>query len=310
MSIPHPFSLPVSCRTWLAALKASLLGLVLLSTQCIAAVEDTPDSIFHSATGPAGNLALILLGGSEGGLPDYYDTNRLTAQGYPCLVAGYFRTRSTPAALELIPLEYFEKLIRDFRARPEVGNKRIVVWGGSKGGELALVLASHFPEIRGVIAAVPSSVVFQGIGGKRVSSWTSKGKELPFVPFPDYDWSKIVNAQYRKVYQLALEQREFVERASIEVEKIHGPILILSGKADSMWPSSVMGEMIVQRLSARHFKHWYRHYAYEDAGHTLNDSYMMGGTIEGNRKAKTDAALRIQEFLQILNQTNASSLTR
>ncbi|MBK6284106.1 MAG: acetylxylan esterase, partial [Draconibacterium sp.] len=67
-------------------------------------------------------------------------------------------------SLELIPLEYFEEIIRKFESKPEVKNKKIVVWGGSKGGELALLLASKFIQIEGVIATVPSCVVFQGLG--------------------------------------------------------------------------------------------------------------------------------------------------
>lgn len=281
--------------------KATFCALALmLSAASPAQAEDVPDRKYFPPSGAAKDVALLLLGGSEGGLPGYYDTKGLTAQGYACLLLGYFGTKSTPPRLELIPLEYFEEAIRAFRAEPEVGNdKRIVVWGGSKGGELALLLASRYPrQIHGVIAAVPSAVVFQGIGGKPTSSWSYQGKPLPFVPYADYDWSKIVNSQYGEVYRLSLLQTESVERAAIEVEKIDGPVLLLTGKADTMWPSSQMGEMIVRRLQEKKFPHRYRHFAYPDAGHTLNDGYMMGGTAEGNRYAREDSAKRVAEFLE------------
>jgi len=35
-------------------------------------------------------IVLILLGGSEGGLPNYYDVEKLTNLGYPCFILGYF----------------------------------------------------------------------------------------------------------------------------------------------------------------------------------------------------------------------------
>jgi hypothetical protein len=73
-----------------------------------------------------------------------------------------------------------------------------------------------------------------------VSSWSEKGESIPFVPFPSYDYSKIVNNQYVEVYKLALQQTEFVKKAEIKVEKINGPILLLAGKADSMWVSNQM----------------------------------------------------------------------
>ncbi len=176
-----------------------------------------------------------------------------------------------------------------------------MVWGGSKGGELALLLASGFKQIKGVIAAVPGSVVFQGLGGKFVSSWSDKGRPVPFVPFAPYDYSKIVNNEYVEVYRLSLAQIEFVNKAEIKVENISGPILLLAGKADTMWPSHQMCEMIVKRLEKNNFPYWYKLFSYENAGHTLNDGYMMGGTPEGNRNAKIDAEKRIFEFLAMLS---------
>ena len=211
-----------------------------------------------------------------------------------------FGTANTPKQLELIPLEYFEAIFRSLRAKPEVGNKKFVVWGGSKGGELALLLASRYREIEGVIAAVPSAVVFQGIGGKPTVKWSFEGAPIPFVPYAPYDWSTIVNSQYRGAYEESLKQSEEVMKAAIKVENINGPVLLLTAKADSMWPSSEMGDMIETRLSATNFPHKFLHVAYEDAGHTLNDSYIMGGTTEGNKKAATDSKRQTMEFLKSL----------
>jgi dienelactone hydrolase len=274
----------------------------------VMAQKDTiPDSKYYPAKGKIQNVALILLGGSEGGLPNYYDTEKLTGLGYSCLVLGYFRTKGTPARLEMIPLEYFEKAITDLKSRPELKNKKIVVWGGSKGGELALLLASKFKEISGVIAAVPSSVVFQGLGGKPVSSWSENGEAIPFVPFAPFDYSKIVNNQYVKVYKLSLEQTEYVKKAEIKVETIHGPILLFAGKADSMWVSDQMAKMIMRRLDSCHFPYWHKLYSYDNAGHTLNEGYMIGGTVEGNKNARIDSEKRTLNFLKRLSGNNTSS---
>ena len=273
---------------------------LLFVTISFAQSENIPDSKYFPPTGEPKNIALLLLGGSEGGLPDYYDTDGLTALGYPCLIVGYFKTQNTPDHLEMIPLEYFEQVIASFKAKPQVQNKKIIVWGGSKGGELALLLASRYKEIQGVIAAVPGCVVFQGIGGPS-SSWSFKGNPLPFVPYAPYDYSKIVNSEYVELYQLSLNQTEAVKKAAIQVENINGPVLILTGKKDSMWPSSRMGNMIIQRLKEHNFPFWYKHIAYENAGHTLNDSYMMGGTKEGNKKASIDSKQQILDFLDRLN---------
>jgi hypothetical protein len=51
------------------------------------------DSKYYPAKGKAQNIVLILLGGSEGGLPNYYDTVKLTNLGYSCFILGYFGTK-------------------------------------------------------------------------------------------------------------------------------------------------------------------------------------------------------------------------
>lgn len=267
------------------------------------AQKDTiPDSRYYPPKGENKNVAIMLLGGSEGGLPNYYNIERFTKLGYPCFIIGYFGTKNTHDRLEMIPLEYFEEAIKTFKSKPEVSDKKIVVYGGSKGGELALLLASRYKQIEGVIAAVPSSVVFQGIGGRRVSSWSYNGESIPFVPYAPFDFSKIVNSQYVELYKLSLEQTEAVEKASIQVENINGPILLLSGKGDTMWPSSQMGEMIIKRLDENKFPYWYKHIAYENAGHSLNEQHMMGGNEEGNKQARIDSEQRILDFLNRFSQ--------
>lgn len=286
-------------------MKHKILISTLLFISCIVetfAQKDTiPDSKYYPAKGNSKNIVLILLGGSEGGLPNYYDIEKLTGLGYPCFILGYFGTKNTPGSLEMIPIEYFEKELKVLQTRPELNGKKIVVWGGSKGGELALLLASKYKQIKGVIAAVPSSVVFQGLGGNLVSSWSENGMSIPFVPFAPFDYSKIVNSQYVEVYRFSLEQAESVSKATIKVENINGPILLLAGKEDTMWPSDQMCRMIIKRLDENKFTHWYKLFSYENAGHTLNDGYMMGGTIEGNKNAKIDAQQRILDFLERLS---------
>ena len=285
-------------------LVASLI-FVICTMESVAQKDTIPDSKYFPVQGRARNVVLLLLGGSEGGLPNYYNVKKLTGLGYPCFILGYFGTQNTPERLEMIPIEYFEKQIDNLMSRPELRKQQVIVWGGSKGGELALLLASKNKQIKGVIAAVPSSVVFQGLSGKLESSWSENGKSISFVPFAPFDYSKIKNSQYVDVYRLSLEQKEAVTKATIEVEKINGPILLLAGKEDTMWPSDQMCEMIIKRLNDKEFPHWYKLYSYENAGHTLNDGYMMGGTKEGNYSARIDSEKRTLDFLdQLSKQTD------
>jgi dienelactone hydrolase len=263
------------------------------------------DVEYYPPSVESGNVAIMFFGGSEGGIPNI-GVEPFTAKGYPCIKVGYFGTEHTPDKLEMIPLEYFEKAIRMFKSQPEVKGKKIVVFGSSRGGELALLLASRYKQIEGVIAQKPSFPVFQGIGkGGSSSSWSYKGQPVPFVPYyKPFDYSKVVNNQWRELFELTLTQTDVVEKAMIKVEQINGPILILNGKEDKMIPSGQMGEMIIKRLKENNFPHWYKHVAYENAGHTFSGKYLMGGTIYGNIKAKIDSEKRIFAFLSRLSGAN------
>jgi acetyl esterase/lipase len=131
-----------------------------------------------------------VLGGSEGGLLGEGVAATLARRGYAALALAYFGTRSLPSELVEIPVEYFAEALRWRRLRPdEADGDRVALMGGSKGGELALLLGATYPEdIRAVVGYVPSGVVYQGVSfdpwyyvrGVR-SSWTSRGKSVPFV---------------------------------------------------------------------------------------------------------------------------------
>jgi hypothetical protein len=223
----------------------------------------------------------------------------LADAGFPVLALAYFKAKGTPSHLDMIPLEYFDKPIQWLAEHDRVQDGRIVVMGGSKGGELALLLAARDSRLRGVVAYSPSSVVFQGI--PKVfwpprSSWTYEKKPLPFVP---YDYSRGVDPKnLLPLYELSLKQANAVKAAEIPVERINGPILLLTGKHDKMWPSAQMCESICQRLRVSKFAHEFEHVAYEDAGHTLSEYYTLGGSTEGNKHARLDSQRRTIEFLR------------
>ncbi|MEO1011509.1 MAG: acyl-CoA thioester hydrolase/BAAT C-terminal domain-containing protein, partial [Bacteroidota bacterium] len=237
------------------------------------------DYNYYPAIGPEKNIAIMYFGGSSGGYPfDPYYQNKLTKLGYPCIGVAYFKTKNTPKILSEIPLEYFEQAIEMYLERPEIMGKKLVIIGISKGGELSLLLASKYSGINGVIAEVPSHVVWEGInadwGSSNSSSWSYQGEPIPYVP----DDTSSQNS-FLELYELSLQQKEYVEKARIPVEKIKGPILIVSGVDDKMWPSTFMGDEVIKRLKDNNFPYWYRHDAYQNAGHILHPKYLrFGGT--------------------------------
>jgi dienelactone hydrolase len=175
----------------------------------------------------------------------------------------------------------------------------VIVVGESKGAELALTLASRKPEITGVVAFVPSAVVFQGI--PKVywpprSSWSVGGEPLPFVP---YDLTGLADpSDVFAIYRNSLGQAAAVQAATIPVERIKGPVLLFSAGQDAMWPSFDMSETIMGALRRPSFAYPSEHVSYADAGHTMTEYYLMGGTPEGNQAARLDSTARMLAFLE------------
>ena len=113
---------------------------------------------------------------------------RLIAQhGYVTLQVAYFDAPGLPKELGLIPLEYFKAAIDYLRGQPGASTRNAIgVEGTSVGGEVALTVAAHYPEIKAVVAAVPSSVVWPGISHTTMtppSTFTLNGQPLPDLPY-------------------------------------------------------------------------------------------------------------------------------
>ena len=101
--------------------------------------------------------AIITLGGSEGGVETGARyAAALANEGFVALAIAYFAAPGLQPDLANIPLEYFEKAIRYLKSVPEVLPDQIAVMGGSRGGELSLLLGATFPDIKAVVAQLPS----------------------------------------------------------------------------------------------------------------------------------------------------------
>src|SRR5262245_31509615 len=133
---------------------------------------------------------VLVLGGSEGGIRSAEANAALLAShGYAALAVAYFGMEGLPQRLAGVPLDYLKKAIDWMGARETIDRQRLAVFGGSKGGELALLLASRFPALKTVVAYVPSHVAWQGIGGAG-SSWTYQGQPTANARAQADSWPK------------------------------------------------------------------------------------------------------------------------
>ena len=133
-------------------------------------------------------------------------------------------------------------------------------------------------------------------------AWTVDGKAIPFLR-PD-GRAYQPGGSMKPMFDNALTSADAHPDAAIPVEKINGPILLISGKADALWSSFEMSERTVRRLQAAHFKHDVTHLSYEGAGHLVfmgdpasamalasqkaSPNPMLGGTGDANMAAWTD----------------------
>jgi dienelactone hydrolase len=262
---------------------------------------------------------LILLGGSEGGFNEL-EAAMFASRGFTALSLAYFGAGRLPLTLQRIPVEYFGRAIEWMRRRPEVNRGFVGICGVSRGAEAALITASTYP-VDAVIARSPSHVRWEGVTAHHLPggpAWTLGGKPLSYVPnyIPfdfavSYLWNTVTGKPVRQtpLFLADLTHCRDTASAAIPVERIAGPVLLLSGQDDQIWPSSLMAARLMERRGQGRRAHRDENTTYDGAGHWLpmayvptrgsrqNMSLAIGGTPEGAARAQADAWPRILRFL-------------
>jgi hypothetical protein len=124
--------------------------------------------------------AVLVLGGSEGGLPGALLPGLLASNGYLALGVAYFGEPGLPQTLSRIPLEYLAQALRWLARQPGVDPGRIAVLGISRGSEAAQLLGAYYPNlVHAVVASVPSNVAVCSYPGCTGPAWTLHGQALP-----------------------------------------------------------------------------------------------------------------------------------
>lgn len=220
--------------------------------------------------------AVLVFGGSEGGTSTgeffaYY----LAQRGYVVFGAGYFGAPGLPGDLQQVPLEILEDDLEFLAGQPDVDPTRIAVMGGSRGGELALLLGATFPDrIRAVVGLVPSGVIWGATTGEDAAAWTLADVDVPYVPSSGaladvYETDGELHYVSTPVFHadLAAADAAALDAATTRIEDAAGPVLLLAGEADALWPSCDLAAIAMDRLEASGHAA-----AYEDAFHCFPDA--------------------------------------
>ena len=232
---------------------------------------------------------IVGLGGSEGGNAWASRTwkkqrERFLDQGYAMLAVGYFGTPNSPEKLDRISLDGVHAAIAKAAQDPRVDGRCIAVIGGSRGAELALLLASRYPDIKAVVAIVPGSAVFPALTDAMTTpGFSFHDRPLPFVPMTWSATPDLLVGNLRGAFETIMRDKAAMERAVIPVERINGPVQFVSAAQDEMWPSKEMADAMVRRLKAHGFRHPAEHLVVQ-GGHSepLDEFPKMEAFLEAN----------------------------
>ncbi len=260
---------------------------------------------------PRASRAVLVLGGSEGGNSATDVAALLASRGYTTLALAYFGVAPLPRELDRIPLEYFGRAIDFLVRQPKLDSTAIAVLGTSKGAEAALLVAARDPRVRAVIAYAPSSVAWSCIcQDVDHSSWSVDGVDVPSVPpGRDPSVSMVAGEPMRPAvhYQYRMRDSAAVERARIRVERIRGPVMLVAGEADALWPSAMMARSVRARLAATSGRSGDTLLVYTGAGHRIGKAYLpagttrvAGGRLETGGSARANAAAQQDAWPQVL----------
>lgn len=91
---------------------------------------------------------------------------------------------------------------------------------------------------------------------------------------------------------------ELVDRATLPVTNIDGPVLLVSGTDERVWPSAQFSDKLAERLAAHGHQATCTTLTYDNAGHAITVPYetmtadilqAMGGSRDGTAYAAVDA---------------------
>ena len=273
--------------------------------------------LFRPAQDGYPGKALICFSGSDG----RFELSRMLAavfqaHGLTALALAYVMEEGLPTQFFRVPIDPLEAAAKRLH---EMGYEKVGLWGISKGAELALTAGSLLPGLINAVAAVaPMNTVCQGFAkekGIRLmpgSSWSFHGEEVPYSSFGAEKFPlgqvlrKSLRAREVTMFDLYIPLVENPAPAAvIRAEKITGPILLISSKMDTMWPSGPAAEQIMERLRAKKFSYSYRHLCYDYGSHLFVPMELRmakffrgdrGKYRERSREARMDSLAKTLEF--------------
>lgn len=264
--------------------------------------------------------AILVLGGSEGGLyPEVAaEAEDLQKHGFSALQLAYFNAPGKGSKLERVPLEQFYTALDWLKRQPGNDPDRIGIMGYSKGAEVALLVATRYPNLKAMVLGMPSSVTWDALSMRSylfggISSWTQGGTDVPSLAYAKPDAQGSLLSRFSN----ALKGLPLTSPVRLPVENYRGQMLMICGGRDTLWPSCPMADDIANRAALKGAPRP-EILLYPDAGHGVMGPVMrendrrwrgwakLGGTIRADAEARRDNWPKVLGFFQrTLNDRSA-----
>jgi len=283
-------------------------------------VADRLVGAFVAPQNARGAPVIIAMHGSEGGdtLANIALATRFAARGYAAFAVSYVAypwnggLPGVPTAFDSIDVAVLDRARNWVGAQSSADTSRTGVWGVSKGGEFAMVVAARRRWPRAVIGCVPSDVMWAGYGreplaGEVLTSWSDSLRRLPAIPYDRYEDVFSGLATPRQVHDRsrAAHPAEALN-ARIPIERSAAPILLLGSDRDEVWGSGPMVRSLAVTLTRSRPAVFLESTVYPNAGHGICGTgtasvAVFGDTTDvtsvASARAAADAWRRTQAFL-------------
>ena len=205
---------------------------------------------------------VIDLFGSHGGLLEHRAA-LLASHGFAVLALAYFGYKDLPSNHKELDLEYFIEAANWFSSHDRVKRNGIGIVGVSLGAQLALQVAAESSLFKAVVVLSPLHSIATPV--------RYRGEMIGFTRKLTMDDVTMVDDVMigRGIYENDDEMKEF----EIEVEKIKGTIMTISGDDDQCINATRLAQKIQARLK-RHNRPESTLINFPGAGHLIEPPFM------------------------------------
>lgn len=255
---------------------------------------------------------VCVLTGADGGINwSRQIAKQFNKQHYSSCAIAYWKYKKLKKEISNISLEIIEEIVEYLK---QLGYEKVYLYGLSKGAEMCLLYSSLFNNIDGVIAISPSCCILEGFsykGYSNQSSWTYNNQEFEYLSFKNkrfklfktlfYKENSYLKSQFENTFKVG-----YYENNRIKIENATCPIILMSCKNDSIWPSSMMCDLMMDTLYNMDYKYDNEHISYDYASHVISPikSFKLKVFKSERLHKKTCDNIRRDAFITVIQWLN------